>query len=110
MTNKQPYTETETRRQLIDNALRLAGWNIDDPAQVVQELDIYIQAAGQSTAAENPSPYKGHHFADYALLMEGKPVAVIEAKKTSHDAALGQEQALQYARELQEIVSNDMFF
>jgi hypothetical protein len=63
----------------------------------VQELDIYIQAAGQSTAAENPSPYKGHHLADYALLVEGKPVGVIEAKKTSHDAVM------QYARELKEI-------
>jgi type I restriction enzyme R subunit len=42
----------------------------------------------------------GHRFADYGLLIRGKPAAVVEAKKTSRDARLGQEQALQYAQAL----------
>jgi predicted type IV restriction endonuclease len=30
--------EAETRRRLIDERLRLAGWDPNDPAQVSQEL------------------------------------------------------------------------
>jgi type I restriction enzyme R subunit len=110
MNIKVPHTEAETRRHLIDEALRLAGWNVDDPSQVVQELDIYIQGKNRKFAAENASPYKGHHFADYALVVEGKPVAVIEAKKTAASAELGREQALQYAKEIQEIFGGPMPF
>jgi type I restriction enzyme R subunit len=47
--------------------------------------------------------YAGHRFADYALMLRGKPVAVVEAKKTSRDAQVGQEQAKQYAEQLQRI-------
>jgi type I restriction enzyme R subunit len=45
------------------------------------------------------SEYSGHQFADYALLGDdGYPIAVVEAKKTSKDARIGQEQAFQYAQ------------
>ena len=98
-------SEAQTRRLLIDEKLRLAGWNVHDPSQVIQELDIDLAQAGHSLAAESPpaSPYSGHQFSDYALLLHGKPAAVVEAKKTSKDAALGREQALQYAQNLQKI-------
>ena len=102
MSNRLPHTEAQTRQQRIDKALRLAGWNVHDPSQVIQELDIYIENAG-SMAADVSTPYSGHRFADYALLRKGEPVAVIEAKKASKDAELGKEQALQYARDLQKI-------
>jgi len=95
--------EAETRRQLIDRQLLLAGWDINDPSQVIQELDIYIAKGLYPSAAESREPYRGHRFADYALLKEGRPIAVIEAKRTSKDAALGKEQALQYAKQLQGI-------
>ena len=97
--------EAETRRQLIDEKLRLAGWNVQDPSQVIQELDIDLTQTGHSLAADPKpiSPYSGHQFADYALLIHGKPAAVIEAKKTPKDAALGKEQALQYAQNIQKI-------
>lgn len=29
--------EADTRKNLIDNALRLAGWNVHDPSQMVFE-------------------------------------------------------------------------
>ncbi len=96
-------SEAETRQQLIDRMLLLAGWDVSDPSQVIQELDIYIENFGILEAAVPRDPYKGHRFADYALIRDGKPIAVIEAKRTSKDAALGQEQALQYARQLQDI-------
>lgn len=99
----QPYSEADARQQIIDNRLRLAGWNVDDPSQVIQELDIYVGAGGGGEAGERQSRYEAHRFADYALLLRGKPAAVVEAKKTSRDAELGQEQAKQYAEQLHQI-------
>jgi type I restriction enzyme R subunit len=96
-------TEAETRAKLIDEKLRLAGWNVRDTSQVIQELDIDLSEAGALKVAELETPYSGHQFADYGLLLHVKPIAVVEAKKTSKDATLGQEQALQYARNLQKI-------
>jgi len=84
------FTEAETRRKLIDEKLRLAGWNVRDPSQVIQELDIDLSEPGTQKVAEPKSSYSGHQFADYGLLLHVKPVAVVEAKKTSLDAALGQ--------------------
>ena len=75
-------TEAETRRQLIDKNLLLAGWNVQDPSQVIQELDIHLEAAGIPVMKDPPSPYTGHQFADYALQLHGTPVAVVEAKRT----------------------------
>jgi len=87
-------TEQQTRIELIDAALRKAGWNVNDPEQVVQEYDILIDP---DEAAEAHSPYRGYQFSVYVLLgRDVKPLADVEAKKTSKDAALGREQAKQY--------------
>jgi type I restriction enzyme R subunit len=100
----EPYSEADTRRQIIDDRLRLAGWDLDDPTQVIQELDIYVAEGAAAAVREHARrPYAGHQFADYALVLRGKPTAVIEAKKTSRDAEVGQEQAKQYAEQLQGI-------
>jgi type I restriction enzyme R subunit len=96
----EPYSEADTRRQLIDDRLRLAGWNVDDPSQVIQELDIYVSDGKSGAVREPRTAYAGHQFADYGLLLRGKPAAVVEAKKTSRDAEVGQEQARQYAEGL----------
>jgi type I restriction enzyme R subunit len=96
-------TEAQTRRRLIDEDLQLAGWNLDDPSQVIQELDIRLGEPDGSRIAEAEGPYAGHQFADYGLLMHGRPIAVVEAKRTSKDAELGREQALRYATNLQRI-------
>jgi len=103
-------TEAETRAKLIDEKLRLAGWNVRDTSQVIQELDIDLSEAGAPKLTEPKTPYSGHQFADYGLLLHVKPIAVVEAKKTSEDAALGQEQALQYARNLQKIYGGKIPF
>jgi type I restriction enzyme R subunit len=93
-----PYSEADTRQQLIDDRLRLAGWNVDDPSQVMQELALQLDRR----AVRDPGRERaGFRFVDYALLLRGQPVAVIEAKKTTRDAQLGQEQAKQYAEQLQ---------
>ena len=95
-----PYSEADTRRQLIDQRLRLAGWNLDDPTQVIQELDIHLGIP--RPVGEPPGALTGHQFADYGLQLRGKSAAVVEAKKTSRDAEVGQEQAKQYADRLQQ--------
>lgn len=95
----QPHSERDTRQQIIDDRLRLAGWNVDDPSQVIQELDIYV-GGDRGALRERPGRHAGHRFVDYALQLRGRPAVVVEAKKTSRDAQLGQEQAMQYAEQL----------
>ena len=92
--------EAQTRREIIDRRLKVSGWDVHNPSQVTQELDIWV---GLSLGISEPqTPYQGHLFADYALLgKDGKPVAVVEAKKTSVDAEVGKEQARNYAEKIQ---------
>ncbi len=97
-------SEAETRKTLIDTALSLAGWNLADPTQVVEEYVIDLVAAGVAAplaADAPPGSHYGKQYADYALLSRGRVLAVVEAKRTSKDAELGKEQALTYARHIQ---------
>lgn len=93
-------SESQTRSEIIDKLLEDSGWNVKDPMQVIEEFDILT--ALPYGVAEPRSRYDGHQFSDYVLLGEdGKPLAVIEAKKTSKDAAIGREQAKQYCFNIQ---------
>ena len=86
------HTEAQTRSELIDLQLGLSGWNVKDPTQVVEEFDILTSLP--EGVAEPRTPYEGHQFSDYVLLgKDRKPLAVIEAKKSSRDTAIGREQA-----------------
>ena len=98
--------EKLTRKEIIDNRLKQAGWNVTDRTQVIEEFDI------QLTVVEEPTkPYAGHQYSDYVLLgKDGKPLAVVEAKKTSVDAALGREQAKQYCHNIKQTQSVDLPF
>ena len=99
-------TEKLTRKEIIDNRLKQAGWNVTDRTQVIEEFDIHL------TVVEEPAtPYAGHQYSDYVLLgKDGKPLAVVEAKKTSVDAALGREQAKQYCTNIQSTQCVDLPF
>ncbi|MEQ1531925.1 MAG: DEAD/DEAH box helicase family protein, partial [Methylococcales bacterium] len=102
-------TEQHTRKTIIDKALILAGWNIADPTQVIHELDIIVQLPEGIT--EPQTPYQGHQFCDYVLLgRDAKPLAVVEAKKTGKDAAIGREQAKQYCYNLQKDKGGELPF
>ena len=93
--------EAQTRKEIIDTRLKLAGWDILNPSLITQELKIWCGLPGRGIN-ESQSPYQGHLFADYVLLSkEGKPIAVVEAKKTSVDAEIGKEQARNYAEKIQ---------
>ena len=77
--------EAQTRQQVIDKRLLQAGWDVKSPSQVTEELDIWVGLP--EGVSEPQTPYQGHLFADYALLgADGKPLAVVEAKKTSVEA------------------------
>lgn len=95
--------EAQTRQEIIDKQLALAGWDVNDVSQCTQELDIDLVAAGVPHKAESTSKFDNHQFADYALLHRSKPIAVVEAKKTSKDARVGKEQALKYSQNLQKL-------
>ncbi len=102
-------TEAQTRSELIDSQLAQSGWNIKDPTQVIEEFDILTPLP--LGVAEPRTPYEGHQFSDYVLLgKDRKPLAVVEAKKTSKDAALGREQAKQYCYNIQKQLGGELPF
>ncbi|MDQ7746329.1 type I restriction endonuclease subunit R [Hydrogenophaga pseudoflava] len=103
------HSEAATRSALIDKALGQSGWNVKDPTQVIEEFDITV---GLAPGVKEPrTPYEGHQFSDYVLLgKDGKPLAVVEAKRTSKDAALGREQAKQYCYNIQKQVGGELPF
>jgi type I restriction enzyme R subunit len=89
------FNEATTRRRLIDQALLAAGWNVGSDGKNTEQVKQEVKLAGLPT----PS---GDGFADYVLYGDdGKPLAVIEAKKTAKDARAGGEQARQYADALE---------
>ena len=79
------WNEDKTRKLIIDLALQRAGWALD------QEQDREYEVTGMPNK-------KGIGYADYVLWGEnGKPLAVVEAKKTTVDPEVGQQQAKLYA-------------
>lgn len=72
--------------------MQIAGWNVNDHTQVTEE---YLTKT--NIASEPDSEYGESLFSDYVLLgKDNKPLAVVEAKRTSKDSKLGREQAKQY--------------
>jgi type I restriction enzyme, R subunit len=101
--------EKSTRKEIIDNRLRQAGWNITDRTQVIEEFSIEVGLP--EGVSEPQTPYQGYQFSDYVLLgKDGKPLAVIEAKKTSVDANIGKEQAKQYCYNIQKKFGGELPF
>ena len=101
--------EAKTRQEIIDKRLKKAGWDVDNPSQVTSELDIWVGLPEGVTESEHE--HQGFQYADYALLgADGYPLAIVEAKKTSKDARIGQEQARQYAENIQKNSGKDMPF
>ena len=83
------YNEADTRRYLIDILLKEAGWDISAP-----DFTEY-QVTGMPITKSTDS---GNGRVDYVLWGDnGKPMALIEAKRTSRDATQGKHQAKLYA-------------
>jgi type I restriction enzyme R subunit len=100
--------EKLTRKEIIDTRLKQAGWNVADRTHVIEEFDIIVD---DNLVQEAATPYAGHQFSDYVLLgKDGKPLAVVEAKKTAVDAAIGREQAKQYCYNIQSTKGGELPF
>lgn len=83
------YSEAETRDYFIDLLLKEAGWPIDQPR------DTEFEVSGMPNAG-------GKGFVDYVLWADdGKPLALIEAKRTRRDPQVGQQQAKLYGDALE---------
>jgi type I restriction enzyme R subunit len=79
------YSEAETRDYFIDLLLKEAGWAFDQPR------DREYEVSGMPN-----TPGKG--FVDYVLWADdGRPLAVVEAKRTRKSPQIGQQQATLYA-------------
>ncbi len=79
------WNEGKTRRLLIDLALQRAGWTLDS----AQDREYPVSGMPNQ---------QGMGYADYVLWGDdGKPLAVVEAKKTTGDPETGQQQAKLYA-------------
>jgi type I restriction enzyme R subunit len=79
------YSEAETRDAFIDLLLKEAGWQLDQPRDREFEVDGMPNNQGKG-------------FVDYVLWGDdGKPLALVEAKRTKRDARVGQQQAKLYA-------------
>ena len=86
--------EAETRAELIDPALKAAGWGVVEASRVRREMITLgrLQGAGQRASQD---------IADYVLIYRGQKLAVIEAKKRSLPVTEGLAQAKRYAERLQ---------
>lgn len=81
--------ESVTRKLYIDVLLKEAGWD-----KLTQGRDLEYEVTGMPVST-NPS---GTGYVDYVLWgKNGKPLAVVEAKKTMADARKGRHQAELYA-------------
>ena len=82
------YSEAETRDYFIDLLLKEAGWQLD-------AKNFEVEVSGMPNN-------QGIGFVDYVLWGDdGKPLALVEAKRTRKDAIAGQQQARLYADCLQ---------
>ncbi|NDP39488.1 MAG: DEAD/DEAH box helicase family protein [Rhodoferax sp.] len=82
------YSEAQTRDYFIDLLLKEAGWALD-------AKNFEIEVSGMPNS-------QGKGFVDYVLWGDdGKPLALVEAKRTRKDANVGQQQAKLYADCLQ---------
>lgn len=79
------YNEAETRDRYIDLLLREAGWTLDKP----DDTEFRVEGMPNN---------EGVGFVDYVLWgADGKPLGIVEAKRTRKDARQGQQQAKLYA-------------
>jgi type I restriction enzyme, R subunit len=83
--------ESETRAELIDPALRAAGWGVVAGSRILREFKITqgrLIGAGRRTDPDT---------ADYILVYQNRKLAVIEAKREELSEAEGVAQAKHYA-------------
>lgn len=98
-------SEAETRKIYIDLYLNEAGWDVMEPNSKTMlpngtEVDsgtVFPAKACCEIPVGNMPNASGVGFCDYVLYgKDGKPLAIVEAKKTSVEALVGQQQVKTY--------------
>lgn len=93
ISDKIDYSEAETRKLFIDLLLEEAKWEVLDKegAIVPSKACIEIEVSGMPNST-------GVGYVDYVLFgANGKPLAVVEAKRTTKSPEVGRQQAILYA-------------
>ena len=93
ISEKINYSEAETRKLFIDLLLEEAKWEVLDKegAIVPSKACIEIEVTGMPNSS-------GVGYVDYVLFgANGKPLAVVEAKRTTKSPEVGRQQAILYA-------------
>ena len=89
------FNEDETRKRIIDLDLRNAGWNVALDDELTEDVGKEVKVTDQPTTT-------GVGYVDYVLWDDdGKPLAVIEAKRTRENIEKGRQQATLYANALE---------
>lgn len=86
--------EAETRAELIDPALRAAGWGVIEGSRVAREVITPGRIQGQGRRARGLA-------CDYVLIYRNQKLGVIEAKRRELPVGEGVGQAKDYAAKLQ---------
>ncbi len=86
--------EAETRAELIDPAIKDAGWGVVDSSRVAREVITLGRLQGAGTRAKQD-------IADYVLIYRNQKLAVVEAKREKLAVTEGLAQAKRYATKLQ---------
>ncbi|NDE89550.1 MAG: DEAD/DEAH box helicase [Alphaproteobacteria bacterium] len=86
--------EAETRAELIDPALKAAGWGVVEGSRIQREY--HITQGRLEGAGKRSKPM----IADYVLMYRNTKLAVIEAKKRDLPVSDGAAQAKTYAEKL----------
>lgn len=101
----QYMSEAKTRKEYIDLYLNEAGWEVIEPNSKTQLSDGKFVKSGTIIPGKAccEIPVKGMNnlsgigFCDYVLYgKDGKPLAIIEAKRSSVEAGVGQQQVREY--------------
>ena len=82
--------EAETRAELIDPAIKSAGWGVVDGSRVRREVITLGRLQGAGTRAKPD-------IADYVLVYKNQKLAVIEAKRERAPVTEGLDQAKEQA-------------
>lgn len=90
-------SEQETREQLIDPKLILANWDIVEEKYIIEKNKACIEIPVSDMPISRINP-NGNGYVDYVLFGDdGKPLALIEAKKSIINEEQGRVQACLYA-------------
>ena len=93
-TGTMTLTEAQTRQRYIDAQLAKAGWGLDERS-VLQEFALGLQEDGPHAHSDDRG------FVDYVLVgAHDRPLAIVEAKRTSRDPLAGKRQAADYADQI----------